>query len=208
MTQRPPHMSRLAALLSLAACTLGCPSPDDPCDDDLLGCDDNAEAFALLDCTLTEPLTAVPGQGEQQFGALQNGDTIHLFYGSQGGQHMFAGFRLLGADPVASPLLRVSFRLYGGLPITDGSTSAPAWCARPPDSWPEETDAVTCWSLDGERTAVLGAREPLRVNADGNVEETGLLLRLMSGYALTYRLMLMVEDQCGRTAEAWVDVTQ
>lgn len=198
---------RASALLGGIAFTLGCPSPDTPCDDDRLGCDDNTSAFVLLDCSIDGDMTVVPGQGERTFAQLADGDALDLHYGSQGGRHIFAGFRLMGADMIASPLLRATFRFWGAYPLAEGETTPPAWCTAPPSSWTSDNEPPRCWSVEGERIAVLGARDPLRTNDAGDVEETGLLLQLFGG-APTLRLAVTIEDQCGRSAEAWVNVTE
>ncbi len=150
-------------------------SPDsgDPCNRDAFGCDDGLGTFQLdPTCELTGELTIEPGYGEYGFTALHEGDLVPAEFGSQGGQHLFAALRVLGADLTRYDKLSVAIDVQWG---PTGETI-------------------------GYRDIVLGRDGPIPTAADGAVEVSGLIV-FLSNWPRTSpkRIVYTVQDPCGRT---------
>lgn len=127
------------------------------------------------DCTPEEPLVVALGQGEGAFEPFGPGEIPGIYYGSQGGQHLFGALRLENPDPDHSLFrCRFSYLAPGG----DAGLSEVA-----------------------ERVLVFqgGDAEPLE---GGGLELASVLLRLPDDPSEvvgdTNRLELVVEDSCGR----------
>lgn len=157
--------SLLPALLLLTGC------PQDPC-----------EAAAAVD-----PALAI-GMGEKDFTPLDDGDTVTLNYGSQGGRHIWVALQAAGVNP-------------GQKGIIGGDTDAPVITL----SLVGEVDGTT-WGTYGSDWMAM----------DGDAEEaevTGLQLVVYGGgttYSDTtgdpvvqdFVLSAHVEDVCGNVLDA------
>jgi hypothetical protein len=156
----------------------------DPCEQDALGCRDDAEFALAPDCELSGPLEVTLGQGVEDFEPLVAGEEPIVHDGVQGGHHLCLGLAI--ANPALDyPQVKVSF---------DAELYDEDWCD-PADP------ACDPWVGSGERDLVLGPDLP--VDEDGQVVQTGLILILSIWSSdLDRRIRLEVEDPCGRIGTA------
>lgn len=184
------HRARVVVIaLCLAVGPVGCHDCDggsDPCELDLLGCEDDLDVFAIdPSCGLEGDLEVVLGDGDGAFMALGDGESPEVHWGMQGGQHIFGAVRVLNPDLERYDMLRVTFGV--------------SWGSLDAGSRTHELQ----WESLGSRTVVLGAKQPLVAGPDGAVEETGILVVLDWWPEGEVRAIdLLVEDPCGRTGTA------
>ena len=87
----------LALALLCGGCVLGDESSDEgqPCED--AGCADDDETSGVMEdpsCMLEDELEVELGQGETEFSPLAPGELPELFWGIQGGQHVWMAIRV------------------------------------------------------------------------------------------------------------------
>jgi hypothetical protein len=171
-TMRP---SMLAALTLLLA---GCMGLDDPpCEDDINGCaNDSGPLVEDPTCESTGALELELGEGQDVYSPLETGAMPQVYDGFQGGQHIWLGVRVKNPD-----LKHSSLRI--DISLSDCDTQ----CGDPQN-----------WSLDNERTLVVGSRT-ITLTEEGWFEEEGLLVTLGNWSVATHRRVeMVVTDPCGR----------
>lgn len=222
----PPRHLRLAALLALSLGTLGCPSPDNPCDDDAFGCDDDPVGALVYDesCTLEGPLDVAIGWGLDEYNTFASGPRV--YDGAQGGQHVFFGARVENAAFEDYPQLELRFRV---LELMEQD-----WCQQeierarvenPNDlpqalrdddtlsAEPEEPVFVVygdeipglpvlgssrCVIVSEERIVLLEPGDPMQVEPSGAVEVDSVFVALGYGGG-SLAAVVEAADPCGRT---------
>jgi hypothetical protein len=173
-------------LLALVGVLAGCPDGPDgdgpPCDDDVNGCADDGMLVEDPVCELTGVLELELGEGQEVYSPLADGQMPEVFNGFQGGQHIWLGVRVKNPD-----LERASLRI--DIELSDCETD----CGDPQN-----------WSLDNDRTLVVGSRT-ITVTEAGWFEEEGMLVTLENwGVATHRRVEMVVTDPCGRQGLALV----
>ncbi|MFO0744255.1 MAG: hypothetical protein U1F43_01085 [Myxococcota bacterium] len=193
-------MTRSHIVILLAATALvsggGICGPDpgpNPCDTDRLGCDDGPTDWTVQQCPgVDEPLEVELAHGEDgAFHEVAPNDTPLVHYGLQGGQHVFLGVRVPNARLDVYGKLRVTFWMGMGEGCTLPAT-------------PSDVPPPACTTVLGRRQVILGARTPLHTDADGAVQELGILMFLTQGPPLgaPVAVAAQVEDPCGRVGMA------
>jgi hypothetical protein len=162
--------------LALTLLLGGCPGQLDPCADDVNGCADDGALLEDPMCESTEVLEIEIGQGQDVYSPLAVGEMPEVFDGFQGGQHIWLGVRVKNPD-----LEHASLRI--DIALSDCETK----CGDPQN-----------WSIDNERTLVVGSRT-MTVTEEGWFEEEGMLITLENwGVAAYRRVEMVVTDPCGR----------
>lgn len=191
----------LAGLLciSLAACMPDIWSWDDVVIDPLT---QNYGSFQLdPSCKRAGALDLEIGYGEAAFTPLLDGHQFKVYFGVQGGSHVYGALRV--NDPALEfPHLEVVFRLVdddacaskNGSGVFGGEDLSPTWARR------EDSKRASCAPrLVGFRHGVLGPK--LKTTASGAVEEAGItVFHDEYGGGGADRITLSVRDPCGRTA--------
>jgi hypothetical protein len=171
--------SMLAALsLLLGGALAGCPGLDGPpCEDDVNGCANDSGTFVEdPTCELTGALELELGEGQDVYSPLATGEMPEVYDGFQGGQHIWLGVRVKNPD-----LQHSSLRIDIALSVCEMQ------CGDPQN-----------WSLDNERTLVVGSRT-ITLTENGWFEEEGVLVTLgIWGVATHRRVEMVVTDPCGR----------
>ncbi len=185
-------MRPLATTLPLLVVTvpmLGCPflfpgeeGGGSPCEDDVLGCESNEDEFEFdPSCSLTGPLELALGEGETEFRPLGEGEAPHLYFGFQGGQHVWSAVRVL--NPATDyPKLQVDITL--------------SYCSV------DDCSDPSSWQVDNTRRLVPD-ETTMTVTEEGWFEQTRMLV-LAYGYSTggQGRLEVTVTDPCGRQGYA------
>ena len=152
-------------------------------------------------CQRTGPLDLEIGYGESAFTSLPDGHQFKVYYGPQGGSHVYGALRV--NDPALDfPHLEVVFRLVdddacaskNGGGVFGGEDKSPAWARR------DDSKRAGCAPrLVGFRHGVLGPK--LKTSASGAVEEAGItVFHDDYGGGGADRITLSVRDPCGRSA--------
>jgi hypothetical protein len=179
---RPPMLA--ASPLLLVGALAGCVGMDgSPCEDDVNSCADDGGTFVEdPTCKLTGALELELGEGQDVYSPLAAGELPEVYDGFQGGQHIWLGLRVKNPD-----LEHSSLRI--DIALSDCETQ----CGNPQN-----------WSLDNERTLVVGSRT-ITVTEEGWFEEEGVLVTLGNWGAATHRRVeMVVTDPCGRQGVAFV----
>jgi hypothetical protein len=168
----------LAVAAAAGAAQSGCASP---CDEDPLGCSAGEEFVPAGECDLEGPLEVSLGTGVDDFSPLATGQEPTVHHGPQGGDHLCLGLRV--EHPTLDyPQLSV---------VMDAEVEDAARCDGDPSCDP--------WVGSAHRELVLGPELPL--DAEDNVEETGLILILSIWPSdIERRVRVEVVDPCGRSA--------
>lgn len=164
-------------LLPLGGCR---PDPGPPCEDDVNGCADDGTLVDDPTCESTDALVLELGEGQEVYSPLAAGEMPEVFNGFQGGQHIWLGVRVKNPD-----LQRASLKI--DITLSDCEME----CQDPQN-----------WSVDNERTLVVGSRT-LTLTEEGWFEEEGMLVTLENwGVAAYRRVDMVVTDPCGRQGMA------
>lgn len=199
---RPLAPLATAGVIAVTA-VVGCPSPEPTpptCEDDVLACDEDL-AFALADdCTPDERLETAGalelelagGDGTGRWLALASDELPVVHSGPQGGQHVWAGVRVVDPTPGRS-LHRLEFHF--------------AYCPAGDDCSDEAN-----WRFEAEEVDEDGPAPARTVIADASVFTTldGGALELRDVLIFVFygalgapgdqrRLTVTAEDVCGRT---------
>ncbi|MCB9546725.1 MAG: hypothetical protein H6706_12845 [Myxococcales bacterium] len=158
----------------------GCENVEGPCVQDRQGCASSGGLTETAECDAEPALSVELGTGRSGFVALAEGELPPLFYGPQGGVHLFGSVRVFGAQLDRYNSLELRFTLEVG----------PATCPDGP-----------CGEVREERTVLLEG--PLNVTADGTVEEPGFVVfaDAIEGVDGPIYFRVQVTDPCGRVAE-------
>jgi hypothetical protein len=187
MNQRSTTLATTLATTALALLLPSCPflfpsddesSSGPPCEDDLLGCESNTEAFQFdPECMLEGELELAFGQGQEQFDPLGPDEVPDLVYGFQGGQHIWAALQIHN-PALDHPMLLVSITV---------STCSASDCSDPSD-----------WTIDNTRELVAGPSE-LTSTDEGWFEVLRMLVTVEAyGPGSLGRVEMLVTDPCGR----------
>lgn len=171
--------SSMLALTLLAGALAGC-QDGPPCEDDVNHCGDDGTLVEDPMCELTGTLELELGEGQDVYSPLAVGEMPEVHDGFQGGQHIWLGVRVKNPD-----LQHSSLRI--DIALSDCETQ----CGNPQN-----------WSLDNERTLVVGSRT-ITLTEEGWFEEEGVLVTLENwGVATHRRVEMVVTDPCGRQGVA------
>ena len=154
---------------------------DDPlCEGDDNSCADDSTLVEDPTCELTDALEIEIGEGQDVYSPLAAGELPEVYNGFQGGQHVWLGVRVKNPDLDHSAL-------QIAISLSDCETE----CVNPQS-----------WSLDNDRTIVVGSRS-MTLTEQGWFEEEGLLVTLDNwGKANHRRVEIVVTDPCGRQGTA------
>lgn len=174
-------------LLLLPSCPFLFPSDDEsssgpPCQDDVLGCEDNTEKFEFDPaCTLEGELELVLGQGESEFDPIGPGEVHDITYGFQGGQHIWTAVQIHN-PALDHPMLKVDITV---------STCSASDCSDPNN-----------WIIDNTRELVPD-ETTMTVTDEGWFEQLRMLVTV-EGYSpgSLGRVEMLVTDPCGRQGYA------
>jgi hypothetical protein len=157
-----------------AGCNGGSSPGGDPCRLDALSCR-NASAFELDDnCADPVALDVDLGQGQEAFRALSDQEPPQLYFGTQGGQHVFLAIRVVQPDPRHD---RYEATLSLEVEANDGQ-----------------------WDPQAERTLAFSSADA-DVSTEGALELYGLVLRLPDAALQDpARLALDLRDSCDTRA--------
>jgi hypothetical protein len=174
---------RSFSLLVLGVALTGCPWLDGPentgppCQDDVNACGaDGGEFIEDPTCELTGELELALGQGEDSYAPLAAGEMPEIFNGSQGGQHVWMGVRVMNPD-LERPSLKINITLR----------DCEVDCENPAN-----------WPIDNSRELVIDERT-IDVTEQGWFEQASILVILGDWSLATHRRVeMLVTDPCGR----------
>lgn len=177
MRHRPLVLAALA--LPLVGCPLFGPSPapGPPCEDDLTACSNDTSKFVEdPTCELTGELEVTLGEGQDSFSALAPGQEPEIYFGAQGGQHMWLGVRVDNPAP-DRPLLKVRVSME----YCDADCENPA-----------------SWVGDNVRE-IVADESTLTTTGAGQLEVTGILAQIFNWeLGSSRRIEMLVTDPCSR----------
>ena len=107
--------SFVVCAVAFALSVSGCPDRSIlDCKDDILGCQDNGNAFPSSPvCTHEAELEIKFGHGMNTFTPISNTGQLPLEHGPQGGFHTFVSVQIKGVDLEKSPLIKVTIAFEG-----------------------------------------------------------------------------------------------
>jgi hypothetical protein len=176
-----PRSLALASVLVLGGCALLFGDDDDnngpPCEDDIAGCANDTSGFMEdPECELEGDLELELGEGETEFSALAPGQLPMLYWGLQGGQHIWMAVRVKNPDLERMQLqIRIEAK----------------YCN-------ENCGDLGNWTTDNLRELVAD-ETTLTVTPEGWFEQTRMLVTVF-GYidAAEQQVDMLVSDPCGR----------
>jgi len=165
-----------------------------------------SEDFELpIECERDDPLELEIGYGENAFIPMPEGHTFKVYYGLQGGSHVYLGMRIKNPE-TTHPIQVVTLELL------DDDRCAVARDSPGPGPEPAPGDA----GVDGACMPYVVAQDrgtvdaTKHLNARGEFEDAGILVQHSwndYGGGSEDRARLTVRDQCGRSASVERRVT-
>jgi hypothetical protein len=174
----------LLFLLSLGGCTWlfgdddgGGGDEGPPCENDIAGCSDDTSTFMEdPECTLQGELELELGEGETEFSSLAPGELPELYFGLQGGQHVWMAVRVKNPD-LERKQLKIRIKAE--------------YCN-------SNCEELASWTVDNLRELVAD-ETTLAVTSEGWYEQTRMLVTVFGWVdAAEQRVELLVTDPCGR----------
>ena len=154
-------------------------------------------------CERPDPLEIELGHGEFFFTPMAEDLVFRVYFGLQGGTHVFGALRIRNPE-LTHPLLEVTFEL-----LDDDECSVAPPDSDPPADPPADQDEGCPPLRTGYRHGLMNATRFL--NDAGQMEEAGLLIFHdieHYGGGTADRVRLTVRDQCGRVAVAERRITE
>ncbi len=230
-----PNALRLAGTLAVVSLSVwACPEPEpNPCASDAFGCDNDDPGTLVFDdaCTLTGDLDIEVGWGLDRFRVLEsNGPEV--YFGNQGGSHVFLAARFHNGDLIDHPNLEVRFQLYHVLPLescaeeldwarNNNAGTLPDALRDDPDAGPEPALPLFVVSGDinaellapigpsrcirpvDDRTLLISDDDDIDVREDGSADVHSLFTPLPYVESLaTMGVLVTATDPCRRTGAA------